>query len=136
MLRTEGRTDGRKDNVKLVYPKHSLRGYNEVISYWPSYGSSICCTGPRPSASGQYSRPRTNTADLRPVTVPIRNYLINSIILLLMLYKTDIWEKHPPGKQNKKQLSLLSRTKKKKKYGIDLLQIGYTYFLLHAATLY
>ena len=136
MLRTEGRTDGRKDNIKLVYPKHSLRGYNQVISYWPSYGSSICCTGPRPSASGQYSRPRTNTADLGPVTVPIRNYLINSIILLLMLDKTDIWEKHPPGKQNKKQLSLLSRTKKKKKYGIDLLQIGYTYFLLHAATLY
>ena len=38
----------------------------------PSYGSSICCIGPRP---------RANTADLGPVTGPIRNYLINNIIL-------------------------------------------------------
>ena len=30
---------------------------NQVISYWPNYGSSVGCIGPRPS--DQYSRPRT-----------------------------------------------------------------------------
>ena len=30
---------------------------NQVISYWPSYGSSVGCIGPR--LKGQYSRPRT-----------------------------------------------------------------------------
>ena len=39
---------------------------NQVISYWPSYRSSASCIGP---------------ADLGPVTGPIRNYLINNIIL-------------------------------------------------------
>ena len=32
---------------------------NQVISYWPSYRSKVCCTGPRPKAEGQYSWPRT-----------------------------------------------------------------------------
>ena len=35
---------------------------NQVISYWPSYGSSLGCIGPRPPASGQYSRPRTRNS--------------------------------------------------------------------------
>ena len=45
---------------------------NQVISYWPNYGSSVGCIGPRPP---------DNTADLGPETEPIRNYLINNIIL-------------------------------------------------------
>ena len=44
---------------------------NQVISYWPSYVSLDGCIGPQPRAS---------TADLGPVTGPIRNYLINYII--------------------------------------------------------
>ena len=32
---------------------------NQVISHWPSYGSSVDCIDPRPEASGQYSRPRS-----------------------------------------------------------------------------
>ena len=32
---------------------------NQVMSYWPSYGSSFCCIGPRPKAVSQYSRTRT-----------------------------------------------------------------------------
>ena len=35
---------------------------NQVISYWPSYGSSVGCIGPRISALGQYSRSRTRKA--------------------------------------------------------------------------
>ena len=31
---------------------------NQVISYWPSYGSEVCCIGPRLKAVGQYSRSR------------------------------------------------------------------------------
>ena len=49
---------------------------NQVISYWPSYGSEVCCIGPRPKAVGQYSRSRT-------LTGPIRNYLINDIFFSL-----------------------------------------------------
>ena len=47
---------------------------NQVISYWPSYRSSVCCIG---------SQPRTNTADLGPITGQIRNNLINNIIILI-----------------------------------------------------
>ena len=43
---------------------------NQVISYWPSYRSEVCCIGPE-------AKPRANTADRGPVTGPIRNYLIN-----------------------------------------------------------
>ena len=50
---------------------------NQVISYWPSFRSSVDCIG---------LRPRGNTADLGPVTGPIRNYLINNIIVLRDLY--------------------------------------------------
>ena len=32
---------------------------NQVISYWPNYGSEVCCIGPRPKAMGQYSKSRT-----------------------------------------------------------------------------
>ena len=49
---------------------------NQVISYCPSYGSSVCFIGPRPSASGQYSRPQTcNWASTK---------LLNNIIELSM----------------------------------------------------
>ena len=42
----------------------------QVISYWPSYRSPASCP------------PRANTADLGPVTGPIRNNLINNIIIV------------------------------------------------------
>ena len=48
---------------------------NQLMLYWPSYGSLVCCTGPQPTAWGQY------TAVLRPETGPIQNYLINNIII-------------------------------------------------------
>ena len=42
---------------------HYLKLYyniiNQVILYWPSYGSSICCIGPRQKAVGQYNRSRS-----------------------------------------------------------------------------
>ena len=44
---------------------------NQVISYWTSYRSSVSL------------RPRSNTANLGPVTGPIRNNLINNIIIYL-----------------------------------------------------
>ena len=47
---------------------------NQVISYWSSYGSSVGCIGPW-----------SNTADLGPVTGPIRNYLINNVIILSVM---------------------------------------------------
>ena len=54
---------------------------NQVISYWPSYGSSVGCIGPRSAVLALGLRPRANTVDLGPVTRPIRNYLINNIIV-------------------------------------------------------
>ena len=47
---------------------------NQVILYWLSYMSKVSCIGPR-------QRPRTNTADLGPVTEPIQNHLINDIFI-------------------------------------------------------
>ena len=44
---------------------------NKVISYWPSYRSSVSCIGPRPWV---------NTADRGPVTGIIRNHFINNIM--------------------------------------------------------
>ena len=63
------------DNSKIKLTLINKIVINQVISHWPSYGSSICCIGPWPLASA-------NTADLRPVTGPIRNYLINNIIVV------------------------------------------------------
>ena len=59
---------------------------NQVISYWLSYRSKVCCIGLRPkiTVTGSRSavlvrgrRPRANTASRGPVTGTIRNYLIN-----------------------------------------------------------
>ena len=47
----------------------------QVISYWPSYGSAVCCIGRRPKAMDQYSRSRT-------VAGPILNKLINDNLLI------------------------------------------------------
>ena len=55
----------KKNTVKLI----NKIVINQVISFWPSYGSSICCIGPR-------LWPGANTADLGPITEPIRNYFI------------------------------------------------------------
>ena len=52
----------------LYDQKQYFNVINQVISYWPSYGCKVYCIG---------QRPRANTADRRPVTGPIRNYLIN-----------------------------------------------------------
>ena len=49
-----------KHKVKLI----NKIVINQVISYWPSYVSSFCCIGAWPSASGQYSRPRTHNWDM------------------------------------------------------------------------
>ena len=51
---------------KILHKKLYYNFINQVISYWPSYRSKVCCIGPR-----------ANTADQGPVTGPIRNYLIN-----------------------------------------------------------
>ena len=63
---------------------------NQVTSYWPSYRSEVCCIGPRRIAQLQVlgllywasASPRANTANLGPVTGPIRNYLINNTIVI------------------------------------------------------
>ena len=73
----------------LYWPRSSFFFYklinkiviNQVISYWSSYRSWVCCIGPRP---------RTNTAYLGPVTGPIRNYLINNIIWLMLIDITSV----------------------------------------------
>ena len=44
---------------------------NQLISYWLGYRSMFSCNGPLPS-----------TSDLRPVTKPIGNLLINNIIII------------------------------------------------------
>ena len=59
-------------------PGKEAKGIERVFINFPivpdyNYRYEVSCIGPRP-------RPRTNTADLGPVTEPIRNHLINNII--------------------------------------------------------
>ena len=49
-----------------------------MISCWSSYRSEVNCIGPRSSPP----RPGANTVDLRPVTGPTGNHLINYIIVM------------------------------------------------------
>ena len=46
---------------------------NQDISYWLSYRSKLSCIGPKL---------RTNTTDLRPLSEPMQNLLINDIFII------------------------------------------------------
>ena len=56
-----------------------------MISYWLSYRSEVSCIGPRPKAEVSCIGPRPKAENqysgARPVTEPIRNHLINNIIV-------------------------------------------------------
>ena len=71
---------------------------NQVILYWPSYKSEVCCIGP---------------AERGLVTWPIRNYLINELIYLTFIHKANSLTTTPRSYQPIKLLWNRFQVKKK-----------------------
>ena len=57
---------------------------NQVISYWPSYGSEVCCIGPRPTSprSAELARSRRPQANQQTSDPWLGQYEITWLITL------------------------------------------------------
>ena len=81
LIKRQDTTEEEKMRIILGFhclPKHSFRISTVQMVNVIIFFTKLCCIGPRTSR-----RPRANTADLGPVTGPIRNHLDKDNIIVL-----------------------------------------------------